>query len=694
MSKILWNQKEIPIPEGAHINNNDHRVYLLIPHPSGKVRNSKRVVIGRQMSSGDMCPNTNFKHLCPELWNKYYEDKAKLFRSIYPGLYALTLGIAQRNGLYEALIKAYGSAHSNAFLDYAMYSVKEQTNVMMSLSECLRKNVTFSNYPKSDTWMSEFFGSFVSEDDNIAFRDEWIESCKKRGLKSCWLSIDGSNNDCSSTQTELAEKGHSKSGKNINIISYMYAVDTDSGMPVTYSVYNGSKIDCQAFHRIATLLKSHNLEISGVILDRGFCTKDVIQAVKDLGYDYIVMLKSETYGHKKMLERSEEIRWKSKYIVDKKGLFGISAKEKIFSDSKEPSNIHLYFDAVNGAGRSVKLIEKILMAGSVIENKLQQVNTEPEIPAELKKILSIGNDENGKRVVQYNYDVWDSMLCTKGFSSIASSNEQLSSAEVDKIYHSRDVSEKIFGFIKSKEDSETMRVHQTTSILNKFAACFIATIIRTEIVNTAKALGYKTSAVIKEMERIELSLQQNDLYMPVKDYSGKIRAILKYLDLTTDCFDDIAADVNYTRRDNNQSQSRKLTTITDLTEVANAKLNANKDESEQKIHRGKGRPKGSKNKSTLERERLEAEAGIVIEVRGRGRPKGSKNKSTLAKEAAELAHEETPKRGRGRPKGSKNKPKIPKIKRGRGRPKGSGKKLIEPKIKRGPGRPKGSKNKA
>ena len=87
-------------------------------------------------------------------------------------------------------------------------------------------------------------------------------------------------------------------------------------------------------------------------------------------------------------------------------------------------------------------------------------------------------------------------------------------------------------------------------------------------------------------------------------------------------------------------------------------------------------------------------AGIVKEVRGRGRPKGSKNKSTLAKEAAELAHEETPKRGRGRPKGSKNKPKIPKIKRGRGRPKGSGKKLIEPKIKRGPGRPKGSKNKA
>ena len=265
---------------------------------------------------------------------------------------------------------------------------------------------------------------------------------------------------------------------------------------------------------------------------------------------------------------------------------------------------------------------------------------------------------------------------------------------MDKIYHSRDVSEKIFGFIKSKEDSETMRVHQTTSILNKFAACFIAPIIRTEIVNTAKALGYKTSAVIKEMERIELSLQPNDLYMPVKDYSGKIRAILKYLDLTTDCFDNIAADINYIRRDKNLSQTRKLQTITEVAEAAEAKQRVEQESTEQQVHRGKGRPKGSKNKATLERERLDAEAGIVKEVRGRGRPKGSKNKSTLAKEAAELAHEETPKRGRGRPKGSKNKPKIPKIKRGRGRPKGSGKKLIEPKIKRGPGRPKGSKNKA
>lgn len=69
--------------------------------------------------------------------------------------------------------------------------------------------------------------------------------------------------------------------------------------------------------------------------------------------------------------------------------------------------------------------------------------------------------------------------------------------------------------------------------------------------------------------------------------------------------------------------------------------------------RSPGRPKGSKNKSTLERERLLAEGKLTLPEKGKpGRPKGSKNKPK-APEA-----EEPIKRRPGRPKGSKNKPKV------------------------------------
>ena len=84
--------------------------------------------------------------------------------------------------------------------------------------------------------------------------------------------------------------------------------------------------------------------------------------------------------------------------------------------------------------------------------------------------------------------------------------------------------------------------------------------------------------------------------------------------------------------------------------------------------RDSGRPAGSKNKKTLERE---AELAASKVKRGRGRPAGSKNKRTLAKEAAMLA---ASKRKPGRPAGSRNKPpeellEIELSKLPRGRPK-------------------------
>lgn len=66
-------------------------------------------------------------------------------------------------------------------------------------------------------------------------------------------------------------------------------------------------------------------------------------------------------------------------------------------------------------------------------------------------------------------------------------------------------------------------------------------------------------------------------------------------------------------------------------------------EDDDKPRRKPGRPKGSKNKKTLERERLAAEAaakGVLPPEKVKrkpGRPKGSKNKATLEREAKEAA---------------------------------------------------------
>ena len=104
--------------------------------------------------------------------------------------------------------------------------------------------------------------------------------------------------------------------------------------------------------------------------------------------------------------------------------------------------------------------------------------------------------------------------------------------------------------------------------------------------------------------------------------------------------------------------------------------------------RGPGRPKGSKNKSTLEREALLANHAELTEKKHKGtpgRPKGSKNKATLEREAREEAERVASKRGPGRPKGSRNQKTLER--------EAKEAELARLAKSKGRGRPKESKNK-
>jgi hypothetical protein len=104
---------------------------------------------------------------------------------------------------------------------------------------------------------------------------------------------------------------------------------------------------------------------------------------------------------------------------------------------------------------------------------------------------------------------------------------------------------------------------------------------------------------------------------------------------------------------------------------------------EQTERRGRGRPKGSKNKSKVE---AIAEQPEQTEQRRRGRPVGSKNKPKV-EAVAEVEQNEQPEqtapRRRGRPAGSKNRPKVEAVAA-----------PVEQTEQKRRGRPVGSKNKS
>ena len=675
MGHIYWELHEIPIPEGSHINHNDGRVFLMSDDGLGR---SKRRVIGRATSETTMHPNDLYKFLYPTLWEEYYNEKSFPAHELHLGMYMLTLGIGYAKNLYHTIHDVYGPLYGNAIMDYAMYSIMDRSDTTQLFEDRMSREVLFSKEAYSDSWYSELFKQHMPEDANHQFRSLWIEECQKRGITDVWLSIDGSNSDCSMKQGDLAEKGKAKSHNNGNIVSYIWAVDAATGLPVTYNVNHGGMVDAKALQKTAAVLKDAGISIKGIILDRGFCTYDVISLLKECKYPYILMMKSDSYGHQQMvLEHAEKIRWNVSNVVADTGIFGFRSTGKLFKAHPDKAQLYLYYDGMNGADRSVTLIKKVLKASEAMRAEIA-AGKKPCVPKGMGAYLEVGKNNKDSYTVVCKEDAWQEAINGKGFYTIASS-EELTPSVIHALYHLRDASEKQFMVMKTQLGFRVSRVHTEEGLRGKCAVCFIAAILRNELMNACKEQGLDTNRMLREIDRISLVLMTDGSYTAINNLSIRQKQLLSCFNIIPENLKPFADDVNRRLMNPINSQFHQIpnTEGNSIRKRPGRPPKQKEITEEQKPKRGPGRPKGSKNKKTLERESLKTTETVK---RKPGRPKGSKNKKTLEREAMEQM--DTLKRGPGRPKGSKNKKTLEK------------EALLNQPEKRKPGRPKGSKNRS
>ena len=708
MGSVYRNKGEIPIPSDWHVDSSDGRVYTNYHDElSGKLR---RVVLGYATSNGQMHVNDNFRMLHPDLWAENFGASDLVEYQLKCGLYTVLLKAAKTKGLYDAVQRSFGYERGNALMDYAMFSMLSRSNSAQLFNQTMSDHVLFSGKAHSDAWFSRLFEQEIDRNQIHRFKMDWLRRCCNRGQKKVWVAIDGSNNDCQATDSDLAEQGKSKSGNSFPLVSYIYAVDAEEGRPITYFVNEGNMVDSKAFIEMCTFLHDNGLEIQGIIIDRGFCSYDVVELIVRCGYEYVLMLKSDTHGHTAMYSaHGDDIRWNVRYTVSEDGLFGISESDQIIfaTHPKHTACIALFFDGTNGSERSVALMRNILTTHDKLRDELAE-GKRPTVPQSMAKYLKVRGEGKSCQLT-IDYDSWQTDMNAKGFYSVASS-QVMSPGQIRSIYQLRNAVEKQFTILKSMEGYGTTRAHFTPGIESRFAVCFIASILRAEWEIACKHAGLNACKMLVEMDRIKLQYLNDHRYHPVMNLSVRQKALLKEFRTSQAELESIAEDVNTRNSSREPSQVRLLpeeiaakhrkagrpltTTSTPLLTTHHEKQISKEttppESVEEKCH--PGRPKGSKNKATLERERYEAtHPESVPQKRPRGRPKGSKNKATLERERYEATHPESvpQKRPRGRPKGSLNKKTLRRL--------AQQSKLVaavQEVEKRKRGRPRGSKNKA
>ena len=558
MGSVYRNMKDMALPDFAYPNRHDGSVFIITVDEHGQRR---RKTIGAltvsEAGSERMVPNKYFKEVYQDLWNEQYPNKKIPSHEMSIGMYALTLSICEKYGLYSDLQDIYGPVYANSVLDYAMFSIMHRTDTTQLFESSMRKEVLFSNRLYSDSWYSKLFSKELSEDQHHLFRIRWVNHLKKNGLKKVWLGIDGSNNDCEARRSFLARFGFPKS-HNVNktIVGYMYAVDAETGRPVTYLVYDGSVPDSQAFQKMATFLKGFDIEIEGVILDKGFAVEEVFRTIAEYHWKYVVMLPSDTTGHMQMVEEySESIRWKSEYILDDEVLFGISDTKQLFGNHERASTICTYFDGANGSIQSVRISKQILTSKRKIEKAVSN-GSRASVPKNLRKYLSIEGEGSSRKLIEH-HDAWDKCMAGKGYFSLAVSTG-ITPNQANRLYQMRDTSETQFSILKSQEGGHATRVHKTEGIYSKYAVLFISSIIRFEIEASCKQLDLDTNPFICDLDLIALIYTAEDKYEAVRNLTADQKALFKLFDLEQEDFEHLARSFNARNNTASKDPQRKL----------------------------------------------------------------------------------------------------------------------------------------
>ena len=465
----------------------------------------------------------------------------------------------------------------------------------------MRNLISARIYVYSDSWLSDFFKNKMTDEQGRLFCENWILNCKDKGITSAWICIDGSNDDCDAENMFEAEQGHDKSGNGGPIVSYMWAVSTTDGTPITYRPYRGSRVDSVELKEMVKILSEYGITTEGVILDRGFWTVDDVQCLIEAGLEFIIIMKGG-HGFQQMVDlHGYELRNQNVNLMLKKsGSYGIVDRVEAFKNSGIELNAALLYSNLKAAKSINKLTDKVKEKVEEARKKIKN-GEDYSIDANLSKYIIVKKYRGRKKdTIDIDYEKLQEVVDGMGFTCLAMS-KNLTAQEVDDIYALRQYSEKQYAAFKTQLGYDILRVYKPDSWHSKFACGFIAGIMRNEFENRCKSAAVDTNSVLKELNFVSMIRIKDSFYMYVHLMSKDAKSVMAAHGL-------IEQDMNL------------------IVEAENARLNGellypiHQLPKRDTVKRGPGRPKGSKNKKPKSKPSKPK--------RKPGRPKGSKNKPT------------------------------------------------------------------
>lgn len=474
-------------------------------------------------------------------------------------------------------------------------------------------NIVSLLYPNANLTsqrLSDFLASIGTPEKQMAFQKAYIEFVMEHYNQDKNILIDSSGLP-NSIHFPLTER-NVHNGKVSNEIRLIFVIQKSTGLPIYYRAVPGNIVDVLTLSRIFLHLDSMGIDISSCIMDAGYNSGDNL----DLFYD-------------------EDHKCKIGFITR------IGSGDKTFKEliSKELSGIETKENFVKYEDRYLFIIKRPVRVGSNKDNPAwMYLGLDcSRMSDEQHKLL-----KRAKRDCLSTDEVYTAMQNEGVFGIL--SGEDYTCDEILPAYYQRQAAEQIFDFAKNYTKLLPLRTSTDATFNGHLLLSYIATCVVKMIQLRLKEANLFFGSRLACLRNQKCTIYENRIVTdePQREANDTYKAF------KMPCPDSIpisSGRLSYTPPEAGTIPKERK---------RRKKANGATDKQEKNKPKRRGRPKGSKNKKTIERESELASQGIAPK-RGRGRPKGSKNKKTLEREAIEAASGITKKRGPGRPKGSKNK---------------------------------------
>ena len=511
--------------------------------PDKKYTAPKRVTIGKRSKDDPemIQPNENFLRFFPEEALPEEKDRSVRSSCLRIGTFIVIRQLMKETGVSDILGMYLNPKDLGLFLDLAAYSIISENNAAQYYPDYAYNHPLFTEGMKiySDSKVSDFLKSLTVEQ-STGFLNEWNSARDHR--QKIYISYDSTNKNCQAGDIEMVESGNAKDDARLPIFNYSIAFDTNNREPLFYEQYPGSINDVAQFQFMLDKAKAYGYKKVGFILDRGYFSRNNIEYMDECGYSFVIMVKGmASFVHQLITEHKGSFEEEWACSISEYGVYGKTIKRKLYATDRKERYFHLYYNSARASSQKRELEAQLTEMKRFLLNHTNEKRT---FGPSYEKYFYLHYDTDGETFLfpEDNTRVVSDELKLCGYFCIVTS-EKMSAKDAINLYKSRDASEKLFRGDKSYLDNKSLRVYSDESAASKIFIEFIALIIRcgmyTHLKDALKKMDQKPNymtvpAAIRELEKIEMVRQLDDVYRLDHAVTAKQKTILEAFNISTE----------------------------------------------------------------------------------------------------------------------------------------------------------------